>query len=53
MKLCFNRGKSLLGFSEQDFIEFGAYDIIHPDDLKYYSNAHKECNLIFFLLLFI
>ena len=33
-----------MGYSDAEFIQTGGYDLIHPDDLKYYANAHKECN---------
>lgn len=31
-----------MGYSDTEFNQFGGYDLIHPDDLKYYANAHKE-----------
>ena len=41
--LCFSRGKLLFGFSDQELMEKGGYDLIHPDDLQYYAAAHQEC----------
>lgn len=37
------RGKLVMGYSDTEFSQMGGYDLIHPDDLKYYANAHKEC----------
>lgn len=31
-----------MGYNETEFGQTGGYDLIHPDDLKYYANAHKE-----------
>jgi hypothetical protein len=38
-----NRGKIILGYNEAEFVQTGAYDLVHSDDLKYYASAHKEC----------
>ena len=40
-----SKGKLLLGYNDTEFTQFGGYDLIHSDDLKYYANAHKECKL--------
>ena len=32
-----------MGYTEKEFSQFGGYDLVHMDDLKYYANAHKEC----------
>ena len=37
-----SKGKLILGYSDAEFSQTGGYDLIHPDDLKYYANAHKE-----------
>ena len=37
-----SKGKHLMGYSETEFTQFGGYDLVHPDDLKYFANAHKE-----------
>ncbi|CAF0763061.1 unnamed protein product, partial [Didymodactylos carnosus] len=36
------RGKLILNYSDHDLSQFCGYQLIHPDDLKYYSTAHKE-----------
>jgi hypothetical protein len=36
------RGKQLFEFSEREMADKGGYDLIHPDDLQYYSAAHHE-----------
>ncbi len=40
-----SKGKFLLGYTDAEFAKFGGYDLIHTDDLKYYSNGHKECKI--------
>jgi aryl hydrocarbon receptor len=37
-----SKGKLLLGYTDAEFAQFGAYDLIHPDDLGYYASAHRE-----------
>lgn len=37
------RGKQLLGYSEQDLLNRGGYDLVHYDDLAYVASAHQEC----------
>lgn len=39
------RGKILFGFADQELLDKGGYDLIHPDDLNYYAAAHQECEL--------
>lgn len=39
------KGKLILGYTDADYNQTGGYDLIHPDDLKYYANAHKECKI--------
>lgn len=36
------RGKLILGYTDSEICQFGGYDLIHYDDLKYFANAHKE-----------
>ncbi|CAF0742575.1 unnamed protein product [Didymodactylos carnosus] len=36
------RGKLILNYTDHDLSQFSGYQLIHPDDLKYYSTAHKE-----------
>jgi len=36
------RGKQLLGYSEQDLLNRGGYDLVHYDDLAYVASAHQE-----------
>lgn len=43
-----SKGKTFLGYTDAEYSQFGGYDLIHPDDLKYYANAHKECKNSFF-----
>ncbi len=45
-----SKGKLLLGYNDVEFSQFGGYDLIYTDDLKYYSNGHKECKIAKFLL---
>jgi hypothetical protein len=47
------RGKLLLGYGDAEYQQTGGYDLIHPDDLKYYANAHKECRISHFFSRFI
>ena len=37
-----SRGKQLLGYSEQDLLNRGGYDLVHYDDLAYVASAHQE-----------
>lgn len=39
-----SKGKLILGYTDVEISQFGGYDLIHFDDLKYFANAHKECN---------
>ncbi len=43
----FFRGKLVLGYSDNEFTSMSGYELVHPDDLKYYANSHKECMYIF------
>ena len=45
------RGKLILGYSEIEFCQLGGYDLVHPDDLKYYANAHKECKYMRYVVM--
>ncbi|RWS29650.1 uncharacterized protein B4U80_00008, partial [Leptotrombidium deliense] len=36
------RGKQLLGFSDQELVTKGGYDLVHYDDLAYVASAHQE-----------
>jgi len=33
----------MFDYSDEELVEKGGYDLIHPDDLGYYSAAHQEC----------
>ena len=37
-----HRGKLLFGHSDRELMDKGGYDLIHPEDLSYYSSAHQE-----------
>ncbi|XP_013383489.1 circadian locomoter output cycles protein kaput isoform X2 [Lingula anatina] len=37
-----HRGKVLFGYTDPELATRGGYDLIHPDDLNYYSAAHQE-----------
>lgn len=37
-----NRGKSMFGFADRELATKSGYDLIHPDDLNYFSSAHQE-----------
>ena len=37
------KGKETLGFREEELSSKGIYDLVHPDDLAYVSQAHAEC----------
>ena len=36
------RAKQVLGFSDAEFVQTSVYELVHPDDLGYFANAHKE-----------
>lgn len=40
----------VLGYSDNEFISMSGYELVHPDDLKYYANSHKECKNINYLI---
>ena len=33
----------MFGYSDRELASKSGYDLIHPDDLTYFSNAHQEC----------
>ncbi|XP_063405173.1 aryl hydrocarbon receptor protein 1-like isoform X1 [Mytilus trossulus] len=37
-----NRGKMMFGFSDRELATKSGYDLVHPDDLNYFSAAHQE-----------
>ncbi|XP_059143352.1 uncharacterized protein LOC131930762 [Physella acuta] len=37
-----NRGKSMFAYSDHELANKSGYDLIHPDDLNYFSSAHQE-----------
>jgi aryl hydrocarbon receptor len=37
------RGKMMFGFSDRELATKSGYDLVHPDDLNYFSAAHQEC----------
>ncbi|CAL1526779.1 unnamed protein product, partial [Lymnaea stagnalis] len=37
-----NRGKVMFAYSDQELATKSGYDLIHPDDLNYFSSAHQE-----------
>lgn len=37
-----NRGKMMFGYSDRELASKSGYDLVHPDDLTYFSNAHQE-----------
>ncbi|KAJ8315578.1 hypothetical protein KUTeg_007728 [Tegillarca granosa] len=37
-----SRGKMMFGFSDRELATKSGYDLIHPDDLSYFSAAHQE-----------
>lgn len=45
-KLFFYRGKATFGYSDRELATKSGYDLIHPDDLNYFSSAHQECEYI-------
>lgn len=38
-----SRGKAMFGFADRELATKSGYDLIHPDDLNYFSSAHQEC----------
>ena len=36
----------MFGYSDRELGVKSGYDLIHPDDLTYFSNAHQECKYI-------
>ena len=37
------RGRQLLGYSDNEMSNKGGYDLVHYDDLAYVASAHQEC----------
>ncbi|KAH9491548.1 hypothetical protein Btru_030922 [Bulinus truncatus] len=37
-----NRGKAMFAYTDQELATKSGYDLIHPDDLNYFSSAHNE-----------
>ncbi|KAK3097370.1 hypothetical protein FSP39_009073, partial [Pinctada imbricata] len=37
-----NRGKAMFGYSDRELAVKSGYDLVHPDDLTYFSAAHQE-----------
>ncbi|ESO94801.1 hypothetical protein LOTGIDRAFT_117861 [Lottia gigantea] len=37
-----SRGKLMFGYSDHDMSNKSGYDLVHPDDLNYFSSAHQE-----------
>lgn len=35
----------MFGFSDRELATKSGYDLVHPDDLNYFSAAHQECKL--------
>lgn len=43
------RGRQLLGFSDNEMSNKGGYDLVHYDDLAYVASAHQECESRIFI----
>nr|ACM16807.3 aryl hydrocarbon receptor [Ruditapes philippinarum] len=37
-----NRGRMMFGYGDRELASKSGYDLIHPDDLNYFSAAHEE-----------
>ena len=39
----------MFGYSDRELASKSGYDLVHPDDLTYFSNAHQECKYMYFI----